>query len=206
MSEKIHIGCGPVYLDGYTNIDAEVPGVHFLAGERPDLVEQNRTDLDNYYKYDVTRQDIEQRTLNYKGVVVDKFANAFDLPYMPESLEEIRAVQVFEHFTYREGEDLLNYWIGLLQPGGKLHLDIPDLDGTIQGYLQAQSTEDKDWYLRLLFGSQKNEYGFHKGMYSQEKIARLFDKVGLVDIGFGQNIHFYPAFSIEGTKPFIIES
>ena len=64
MSLRLHVGCGTVYLDGYVNLDLEVPGYSFLASERPDLVAVNRTTVDRYYKHDETRDSLEQGTRN----------------------------------------------------------------------------------------------------------------------------------------------
>jgi hypothetical protein len=46
MALKLHVGCGTVYLEGYVNLDLPVEGYSFLAAERPDLLERNRTTLD----------------------------------------------------------------------------------------------------------------------------------------------------------------
>ena len=94
----------------------------------------------------------------------------------------------------------MEYWKQLLKPGGIVHIDIPDLDGTIEGYYKAKSQEDKDWYTRLLFGSQKNKFGFHKAMYSKDSIKRLLKEVGFKKITFLPNIHIYPAFAVEAIK------
>ena len=58
MALKLHVGCGTVYLDGYVNLDVEVPGYSFLATERPDLLERNRTTVDRYYKVEESRETL----------------------------------------------------------------------------------------------------------------------------------------------------
>ena len=55
MSLKLHVGCGTVYLEGYVNLDVPVAGYSFLASERPDLVEKNRTSVERYYKKQESR-------------------------------------------------------------------------------------------------------------------------------------------------------
>ena len=197
---KVHAGCGSIYLKGYINIDVRIPGVTFLAKDRPDLVKQNLTMPENYYKKTVVRGDIETKRFESQPIVVDMFGDVRNLPFPQNSLSEIRAVQLFEHFTFQEGEALLEHWQSLLEAGGKIHLDIPDLDGTIQGYVEAKAQKDKDWYIRLLYGSQKNEFGLHKAMYSKITIKGLLRKKGFKNIIFLPNIHFYPAFAVEGQK------
>ncbi len=198
--KKVHVGCGTVYLQGYINVDVRIPGISFLAKDRPDIVKHNITSVDRYYKFKVGRKEIETMKLANKFVVVDRFADALHLPFRKNSLDEIRAVQVFEHFTYKEGEKLLDHWHDLLKPAGLIHIDVPDLDETIKGYLKAQSVKDKCWYLRLLFGSQKNSYNLHKAMYSKNMLKILLRKYGFYRIRERANIHFYPAFAIEARK------
>lgn len=199
-SRKVHVGCGPVYLLDYINVDVHISGVSFLASERPDLVEQNRTTVERYYKFPVTRRDIETKKFERRAIVVDVFADAGHLPFPKNSLEEIRSVQVFEHFTYPEGEGVLAHWHSLLQPGGLVHIDVPDLDETLSGYLRARTQKDKRWFLRLLFGSQKNEYSIHKAMYTRSMLTSLLRRHGFHRIKERGNIHFYPAFALEARK------
>lgn len=197
---RLHLGNGTIYLQDFINIDLHL-NHHYLALVRPDLVEKNITTVDNYYKEEVTQETIENKSRQFREVVCDLFADIRALPFQENSIDEIRSVQVFEHFSYNEGEELLDHWFKLLSPGGVLHIDIPDLDGTIQLYNQAKSMADIKWAVRLLFGSQKNEVGVHKGMYTKEMIKELLEKHGYKDVKFGENIHFYPAFSVEAVKP-----
>lgn len=203
MKTRLHVGCGPVYLvpfdktEEWINIDVPISN-HHLAKDRPDLVKINSTTVDNYYKYSVTQKQIEKRTFNKQEVVVDQYGYADKLPFA--DIDEIHTNQVFEHFTYKEGEDLLRYWHDLLSKGGKVHIDIPDLDGTISLYNEAKTKEERDWAIRLLFGSQKNEFGLHKAMYNKEMIRELLLKCGYRRVKFGGNIHFYPAFWVEAYR------
>lgn len=200
MKRKLHLGNGTIYLQGFINVDLKLDH-HHLALVRPDLVEKNTTTVDNYYKEDVDRETIENRSRQFREVVCDLFADVKDLPFQEESIDEIRSYQVFEHFTYYEGEQLLEHWYRLLKPGGLLHIDIPDLDGTIEMYNKAETKDDKKWAIRLLFGSQKNEWGIHKGMYSKEMIKELLEKHNYKNIEFKNEAeHFYPAFGVNAYK------
>lgn len=204
QTKKLHLGCGTIYLKGYINIDVEIPDWSFLAADNPELVEANLTTVDDYYggpnHKHIKRSDFETKKFERRAIVCDVFADARNLPYNPNSVEEIRSVQLFEHFSFKEGESLLTYWHQLLNPGGIVHIDIPDLDGTIELYTNANSQKDRDWAVRLLFGSQKNKFGFHKAMYSKTTIKRLLKSVGFKNIKFLPNIHVYPAFAVEATK------
>lgn len=195
---KLHLGNGTIYLENYTNIDLDIKG-HYLVTERPDLVEKNKTTIENYYKQNVTKVDFLNEKYQKLEVVCDVFADVRNLPF--KSVDEILAVQLFEHFTFNEGRELLNYWLDILSRGGKLHLDIPDLEGNIRLYNKAKNQFDRDWAVRLLYGSQKNKYGIHQAMYSKFTIRRLLDEVGFVNIKFENLIkHTYPAFGVTAYK------
>lgn len=195
MKNKLHLANGTVYLTpGYTNIDVSLPEA-FLAKDRPDLVEKNTTTLDSYYKEYVDRDIFLSGSLQHKENVCDLFADIRELPYEKESVDEILGVQVFEHFSFVEGREVLEYWVSLLKHGGFVHLDVPDLDRTVEIY-----RTDPVWGTRLLYGSQKNEYGVHKAMYNKKTLRKLFQDVGLVDIKLYPNMHTYPAFGMRGTK------
>ncbi len=196
---KIHLGCGPVYLAEYINCDLNIPG-HYLSSERPDLVAKNVTTIDEYYTKKVTRKQIEEKKFHKEEVVVDVYCDVNRLPFPDNSIEEIRLVQVFEHFTLPEAKKLLKYWHKKLVNRGVLHIDIPDLAETAKLYVEAQTDGDKEWYTRLLYGSHKNDYGVHKMMYSKDSISRLLYENDYNDLKVLPNIHFYPAFAIEAIK------
>ncbi len=200
MKTKLHLGCGPVYLyPNFINIDVEAPN-HFLAKDRPDLVEDNITTLDKYYKNRRVRSDFESGAYHKEECVVDLYADVRNLPFEENSVDEIRSYQLFEHFTFKEGEELLEHWKKVLKPNGRLFIDIPDLKETISGYYASRSNLDRKWFRRLLYGSQKDQWGVHKGMYSVDDMTELLAKHGFKFISVGPNIHEYPAFSIEGVK------
>jgi predicted SAM-dependent methyltransferase len=206
---KLHLGCGPVYLEDYMNIDIESPG-HYLASDRPDLVTQNKTTVENYYRHTVTREDIEQKRLQKQEVVCDRFMDVADLwnHFEHGSISEIRIVQVFEHFTWDKGKELLRDWFLLLATNGTLHIDVPDLQQMWQDYIANElsdrsSTEkekERNWLLRLMFGSMKNPYSIHHSVYTADSLIASLREAGFEDIQEKPNIHFYPAFALEATK------
>lgn len=199
--KKLHLANGTVYLKNFTNIDLPFEN-HYLAENRPDLVEINTTTKDKYYKEHIVRKDFLNGTYHYKEVVCDQFADIRTLPYEEESIDEILAVQVLEHFTLNEGLEMLKHWVNLLKKGGVLEVDVPDLTGTVEIFNKAgTSTEEISWFLRLMFGSQKNLGNYHKWMYTPDTLRYYFEQLGLKDIEVCNEIkHTYPAFCLRGIK------
>ncbi|MGE5179077.1 MAG: class I SAM-dependent methyltransferase [Bacteroidota bacterium] len=204
---KLHVGCGTVYLDGYVNLDVPVPGYSFLSSERPDLAAKNRTTVDRYYKEEESRASLEARAAQRpeerepQYCVVDAYAAMDALPYEPGSVDEIRSVQCLEHLSMREAERVLRYWHGLLRPGGVLHVDVPDFEETARQLLAQADEASKDWYYRLVYGSQKNAYAFHKSGFSPPRLERLLREAGFREVRHLPNtIHFYPVAIAEAVK------
>jgi SAM-dependent methyltransferase len=201
MALRLHVGCGTVYLDGYVNVDVEVPGYSFLASERPDLADRNRTTVDRYYKKEESQATLEHGPGETQYCVVDRYADLRSLPYAPDSVDEIRTVQVLEHLDMREGPRVLRHWHEVLKPGGMLHVDVPDFEETARQLLAQADEPAKDWYYRLIYGSQKNAYAFHKNGFSPARLERLLRDAGFREVRPVPNrIHFYPVAIAEAIK------
>jgi SAM-dependent methyltransferase len=201
MAIRLHVGCGTVYLDGYVNIDVEVQGYSFLAGQRSDLMERNRTTVDRYYKQEESQATLERGPREPQACVVDRYAAIGALPYPPDSVDEIRSVQVLEHVGMKEAPVVLRHWHSLLKPGGFVHVDVPDFEETARQLLAQRDEAAKDWYYRLVYGSQKNAYAFHKNGFSPARLEWLLREAGFRDVRHLPNtIHFYPVVIAEGIK------
>ena len=201
MSLRLHVGCGTVYLDGYVNIDVEVAGYSFLAGERPDLMARNRTTVDRYYKQEESRATLEHGPRETQACVVDRYAAIDALPYPPNSVDEIRSVQVLEHVSMKDAPRVLQHWFETLKPGGVAHVDVPDFEETARQLLAEPDEAKKDWHYRLVYGSQKNTYAFHKNGFSPARLERLLREAGFREVRHLENrIHFYPVTIAEGIK------
>ncbi len=147
---KLHIACGTVLLQGYENIDLELPG-HYLVEDRPDLAIKNITTIDNYYKEDVTKDDFMTGKFHKKEVVCDMFGDVKKLPFEQGTIDEIVGMHIFEHFTFKEGEALLKHWYRLLKPGGSLRVHVPDVRGIMEGwYDNSDETDSITWAIRQL--------------------------------------------------------
>lgn len=201
MSLKLHVGCGTVYLDGYVNIDVPVPGYSFLATERPDLKERNRTTVERYYKVAESRETLERGPRETQHCVVDVYAPMDALPYPPGTVGEIRSVQCLEHVSMKDGPRILRHWHSLLEPGGVAHVDVPDFEETARQLLAQPDEDAKEWYYRLVYGSQKNDYAFHKNGFSPARLERMLREAGFREVRHLPNrIHFYPVVIAEGVK------
>src|SRR5262245_14289370 len=60
---------------------------------------------------------------------------AHPLDYPDDSVEEIVASHVLEHFSHREVAEVLQGWVNKLKPGGKIRLAVPDFETVARDYL-----------------------------------------------------------------------
>ena len=201
MALRLHVGCGTVYLDGWVNIDVEVPGYSFLARERPDLADLNRTTVDRYYKNEESQATLEKGPGRPQYCVVDAYAQADALPYAPGTVDEIRTVQALEHLEMKKVPQVLRHWWDRLKPGGVCHVDVPDFEETARQLLAQPDEPSKDWYYRLIYGSQKNAHAYHRSGFSPGRLERLLREAGFREVRHVPNtLHFYPVCIAEGVK------
>jgi glycosyltransferase involved in cell wall biosynthesis len=74
------------------------------------------------------------------------------LPYPDNSVDEIKAFHIIEHFHFFEIKEVLNEWYRVLKPGGRLYLETPDFLETCRSFVEGSSTMPiEDWRV-LLYG------------------------------------------------------
>ena len=88
-------------------------------------------------------------------------ADVRDLPYEKESIEEIRAIDVYEHIPHGESEILLGHWVSLLRSGGKLIIQTPDLDVIINWIKEAKNAREIAVRIKFLYGAQDYLENYH---------------------------------------------
>lgn len=69
----------------------------------------------------------------------DKADVKFDslvLPYENDTVDEIMAYHIIEHFPYHKAWRALEEWHRVLKPGGRLHLETPDFLSSCEEYVK----------------------------------------------------------------------
>lgn len=190
---KLHLGCGTVYLKNYINVDVYQEGYSFLASDHPDLRVQNETALKQYYRYPFGQGP--------HICVADVFMDLRNLTFPANYADEILNVNTFEHFGKAEAVELLKQWRRILKPGGTLHIDVPDMVETARLLVRAQTIEEVEWAIRLIYGSQKNAFSFHKWGYTFESLKHVCEGVGYANCRRTDLIdHCYPNFTLSCEK------
>lgn len=98
------------------------------------------------------------------------------LPYPPESVEEIVAIHVLEHLVRADAEKAIAHWAGLLRQGGRLILEVPCLDKILD--MMQRGIRTPQLTLWGLYGDQaavaaEGEQQLHRWCYSTAELTAI---------------------------------
>lgn len=98
------------------------------------------------------------------------------LPFLPGSIEEIRAIDVLEHIPNRDVPPTLTHWFALLEHGGTVSVRCPDCFKQCECLIQGTWTPAV--WAHMVFGGQDSEGNFHKSGFTPEYLDELFQSAG----------------------------
>lgn len=96
-----------------------------------------------------------------------------------ESVDEIYASQILEHFPIADTVKVLQEWHRVLKPGSKLYVSVPDFDAAVKLYLQIGLV---DWLKYHLWGDQKHTLNYHYICFTFATLARDLMAAGFSDM------------------------
>ena len=118
-------------------------------------------------------------------VNIDLYADRVDarydvekLPYNDNSIDEIRAYHIIEHFDYLKAHDVLHEWHRVLKPGGVLRIETPDFLESCKEFINAD--QDGKWNLYGHFFSTAwvNPGLVHKFLYTEYELKKSMTTSG----------------------------
>jgi len=191
--EKLHIGCGGIYLRGYTNIDTRGSIATSLAD---DELTAHSTTIREYY-----REDGEWNSLPKRGhIIVDKKMTMqnMEYEYLPGSVDKIVVVQAMEHLDPIDFVVTIDSFLKVLRRPGVLIVSVPDMTGTLDWIDEDPSKTE--FAVRHLRGTMKDVWSQHRSWWTQETLAKALEWVGFDAVRPLQNFHCYPAIVMRGQK------
>jgi len=98
-------------------------------------------------------------------------------PFESESVDEILAKDVIEHFSFRNVEKIVKEWHRILKKGGKLTIQTPDLDAILKAIKQGKI---KGWWQisYWLYGGQEYPENTHKLIFTKKEIKKFLEEIG----------------------------
>jgi predicted SAM-dependent methyltransferase len=122
---------------------------------------------------------------------IDFVGTANDLSFLEnDSVDEIYACHILEHFKRFEIENVLSEWNRVLCKSGVLRLSVPDFAAIAAEYAEHKNLNS---VLGLLYGGQNYEYNFHYQVYDFGRLKTLLENAGFSGISHYDWREFLPA-------------
>lgn len=100
---------------------------------------------------------------------------AYPLDYSDNSVDEVRASHILEHFPRGQVEAVVKEWVRVLKPGGYLKIAVPNFDWIL-------AHRDDPMWQGYLFGGQVDGNDFHHVAFDKDLLHRLLSAAGLEDV------------------------
>lgn len=104
---------------------------------------------------------------------------AYPLDYPDGSVAEIRASHLLEHFPHGKVDAVLQEWVRVLEPGGRICLSVPDFAVLAEAYLDGAPLNIQG----CVMGGQTDEDDFHGAIFDRDNLLELMLRCGLERIG-----------------------
>lgn len=117
----------------------------------------------------------------YSDVADEKY-DISKLPYADNSIDEIRAYHVIEHFDYLHAFDVLKEWHRVLKSNASIRIETPDFLESCKEFIKAD--QDGRWNLYGHFFSTAwiNPGLMHKFLYTEFELKKSMTTVGFKNI------------------------
>lgn len=174
-SQKLNIGCASRLIEGYLNIDTD-----------------SLAEIKSRYPH-----------LKINDEIMFLQADFFDLDIEENSISEIRADAVIEHFSFENESKFFYKAQRILKPGGILRFSVPDFEDLVNTWIKAEddwkdffSTDpghisQQHWFgtytyksnnrwgylMARFFGPQNGDGQFHRNAYTEKKLIAMAKKL-----------------------------
>ncbi len=163
---KLHLGNGTVYLDGWINVDMSGK----LAKDFPEIAEHNRTTIENYYKFPFRG--------NKDNNVTDVIMDVRKLDFADDTVDEILCVNLVDHMKKDEFLETLKDWKRVLKENGTLIIDVDDRKKQAEILTRAETNEEIEWAMRLIYCDHAAEGRTHWWGYTPEYLKEILERAG----------------------------
>lgn len=121
--------------------------------------------------------DFRQR----KGVVDHDLTKP--LPYEDGSVEEVRAIDIIEHFDKFKVMGIIKDWCRVMSPGGLMTIQTPDIKNICERYYPKAKSGEITWerLSTIINGGQDYHGNFHEVSFSFEWLSDILAKHGMTD-------------------------
>lgn len=123
------------------------------------------------------RRDVDFVTVDKYDAHADVCADLWELPFADGSASFLWSSHALEHVESRKIHATLREWLRILEPGGKLILQVPDFNYVARYWLVGP---DRHWAEMMVYGRQSHEGDFHKTAFTAEVLRADLEAAGFV--------------------------
>jgi len=122
----------------------------------------------------------------FESVHPDLLADATDLPYGPNSVDEIYCGHMLEHLSWDEGQAALRHWWTVLKPGAELSIVVPDFDVLGKAYFDKPSPEElkklNDYFMYSYVQDSLHRYFYSGALLKQAMEMSGFQRIEKMEV------------------------
>ena len=100
-------------------------------------------------------------------------------PFQDNSVDEIYASNVLEHFMHTDTVRVLQEWRRVLKPGATCWISVPDMDANFRLFQKNGLTQ---WVQNIIWGDQIHPHAFHYINFTFASLAKRVNEAGFSDV------------------------
>ena len=116
------------------------------------------------------------------GDKADMFFDATKIPFPDNSVDEIRAYHLIEHFPFQKGLDVLKEWHRALKPSGVLVMETPDLLNTCRQFVESDEYDRIKLYGHFFAWPDLSPFQTHYFLFTETQMKWSLEETGFTDI------------------------
>lgn len=109
------------------------------------------------------------------------------VPLPDRSCSLVYSQECLEHFPWGRTREVVAEWARLVEPGGILHVEVPDFEAACRQLLEGADLELDLAMQQIVFGGQVNQWDYHYAGITHRTLPHFVEQAGLtvIDIGRG---------------------
>ncbi|MFC4765800.1 glycosyltransferase [Effusibacillus consociatus] len=113
---------------------------------------------------------------------IEFVADARQLPFGENSVDEIAAYNILEHIPRKEVIPILTEWLRVLRPGGFVEIFGPNLHSYVKAYVERMDGWDFNHFETWVYGHEDYKENFHRVGFSVESLTQILYQSGFTRV------------------------